>query len=123
MENLKDYYKALGNCWEAYKSSNPCSSEYMETDYKHGVEDGWNIGFEQAFRSAQESLREKRRYDTLREVAAVGAMKGLLANPETMTKAQREIEEFREGGTVMRKIARWSRLYADALIEELKGEV
>lgn len=91
--NQQTYSEALEKCWEAYKSNNGYTvSEYMETDYKSGFEDGWKANPD--------------RVGSLRERAAIAAMQGLLAHGTASCS-----KGF---------VAREAVVLADILINELK---
>lgn len=61
MENLT---KTINEAYAAYKTDNPCASEFMETDFK--------AGFRRGFVAAESS-------NDLRKRAAIAAMQGILA--------------------------------------------
>ena len=91
MENLT---KTINEAYAAYKTDNPCASEFMETDFK--------AGFRRGFVAAESS-------NDLRERAAIAAMQGILASLDHPYDSDFDIKE----------IAHLAVRQADALVAEL----
>ena len=91
MENL---IKATNKAYAAYKAENPCTSEFMETDFK--------AGFRRGFVAAESS-------NDLRKRAAIAAMQGILASLDHPYDSDFDIKE----------IAHLAVRQAEALVNEL----
>lgn len=73
--------------FEAYKSNNPDCSEFMESDYKAGFEDGYKAAFDKCFSSLETMLSpvhvecdHPQFIASPRLTIAIAAMQGFLSN-------------------------------------------